>query len=76
MDIEEGKTLVRRVVSVIISCETDEQLYGALKYTMLASKALNKKAGVMKESLFIPTVNRAVGYAYCKLGLDLCGVDV
>jgi len=45
MDIEEGKTLVRRVVSVIISCETDEQLYGALKYTMLFRGYISGIAG-------------------------------
>lgn len=76
MNIEEGNALVKRVESVLLSCETENHLFGAIKYLLLAHRRMNKTVGIVDKSHFIPITNRAVGYAYCKVGLDLRGVDV
>lgn len=76
MDIEEGKALVQRVMAVILSCKTEDQLMNAYKYVKLAHKKMYNgigHEGFVKEIHNFTAIERSIGFAQCQIKY---GVDV
>lgn len=67
MNRASAKKLVDKCMRVIISCENQEQLNSAVKYSGFAYKILAREMGLIHNMNFITLIERSVGYAQCNI---------
>ncbi len=67
MTKDEADKLVKKCMSVIVSCKTNEQLHLAVKYSGFAYKLLAKEIGLINNMNFITLVERSIGWAQCNI---------
>lgn len=73
MDIEEGKALVDRTMSVILSCKTEDQLTNAVKYVGFMYKKLFPPLSILERVEIVAKIEFTKGFAFGRLKH---GVDV
>ena len=67
MEYKEAKALVYRVMSVILSCETLDQLNVACAYANMAYIQIAKTIGMINKVEFLCLIERSIGFAQCKV---------
>lgn len=65
METEEAENLVKKAMSVILSCKTQDQLHYAARYAGLAYDLLAKEGLINMTS--ITSFERCLGYAQCNI---------
>jgi hypothetical protein len=67
MNKEEATRLVNRGMTVILSCETTDQLKTATTYADLIYRKLAREIGLINHTQFISLIERSIGFAQCKV---------
>ena len=67
MNIEQATELTDRCMSVILSCNTVNQLDVAVKYSNLVYRKLGREIELIKNTKFISLLERSIGFAQCKV---------
>jgi 2-hydroxychromene-2-carboxylate isomerase len=67
MNMKQACELVDKALKVIASCETSKQLQVAHSYTDKVYKELFRKADLIQNPQFIVKIERAIGFAQCKV---------
>ena len=67
--LTEAEKLVQRSMTVILSCETLEQLGNAVRYSNLVYRKLSDGIGLVNNTKFIQLTERSIGFAQCNIKL-------
>ena len=67
MNVKEAEALVKKAMSVILSCNTMTQLDISVRYADLAYWKLSREVGLVNNSRFICLIERSIGFAQCKI---------
>lgn len=59
--------LLDKVMKVILSCHTEEQLLVAVMYSDLAYRSISNEIGGIDRTKFIGLVDRSIGFAQCRV---------
>jgi hypothetical protein len=67
MNKEEATRLVDKCMTVILSCETIDQLKTATRYADFIYRKLAREIGLINHTQFIALIERSIGFAQCKV---------
>ena len=67
MNIDDANALVKKGMSVILSCKTLGQLQSAICYANLIYRQISKEIGFANRTKFTPLIERSIGFAQCQI---------